>query len=184
MQSKELGDWYFIHSTLNNPTRCNFTQRPRVANCVRGRTCACSVARALETRGWCVKLEVDSLKLDRRKQKMFTERMEPVMLITCWYLCFPVSRALWFAIRCRCSASRRSASSPSPLTFFMIPSLVLCLCFLFQSCLLLRWSPLHNQPSLESAMPRAPVLATIRGCVTNFIAFLYKAWRKCAHVYI
>jgi len=36
-------------------------------------------------------------------------------------------------------------------------------------------TPLHNQPSLESAMPRALVLATIRGCVTNFIAFLYKA---------
>jgi len=27
------------------------------------------------------------------------------------------------------------------LTFFMIPSLVLCLCFLFWSCLLLHWSP-------------------------------------------
>jgi len=35
--------------------------------------------------------------------------------------------------------------------------------------------PLHNQPSL---------LATIHGCGTNFIAFLYKAWRKCAHIYI
>ena len=114
--------------------------------------------------------------------KMFTERREPVMLIACWYLCFPVSRALWFAIGCRCSVSRRSASSP--LTFVMILSLALCLCFLFQSCLHLRWSPLHNQKSLESAMPRAPVLATIHGCVTNFIAFLYKVERKCAHIYI
>ena len=60
---------------------------------------------------------------------MVTERSEPVMLITCWYLCFQVSRALWFAIRCRCSLSRRSASFP--LTFFMILSLALCLCFLF-----------------------------------------------------
>jgi len=34
---------------------------------------------------------------------MFTERSEPVMLISCWYICFPVSRALWFAIRFRCS---------------------------------------------------------------------------------
>jgi len=54
------------------------------------------------------------------------------MLITCWYLCcFPVSWALWFAISC-CLVSHRSASSP--LTFFMIPSLTLCLCFLFRSC--------------------------------------------------
>jgi len=35
--------------------------------------------------------------------------------------------------------------------------------------------PLHNQPSLESAMLRVPVLATMCGCGTNFIAFLYKA---------
>jgi len=34
-------------------------------------------------------------------------------------------------------ASRRSASSL--LTFLMIPLHVLCLCFLFWSCLLLRW---------------------------------------------
>jgi len=50
-------------------TRCNFTQRPRVANSVHVRTCACSAARTLETRGRCVKLEVDSLKFDRRKQR-------------------------------------------------------------------------------------------------------------------
>ena len=117
----------------------------------------------------------------QEKTNMFTERSEPVMLITCWYLCFPVSRALWFAIRCRCSVRRRSASTP--LTFFMILSLALCLCFLFQSCLLLHWS-LHNQQSLESAVPRVPVLTTIHVCVTNFIAFLCKAWRKCAHIYI
>jgi len=47
-------------------TRCNFTQRPHVDNSV---TRACSAARALETRGRCVKLEVDSLKFDRRKQR-------------------------------------------------------------------------------------------------------------------
>jgi len=34
----------------------------------------------------------------QEKTKLFTERSEPVMLITCWYLCFPVSRALWFAM--------------------------------------------------------------------------------------
>jgi len=31
------------------------------------------------------------------------------------------------------------------------------------------------QSAIFEAMPRAPVLATIHGCVTNFIAFLYKA---------
>ena len=50
------------------------------------------------------------------KTKMYTERSEPIMLITCWYLCFPVSRALWFAIHCHCLVSCRSASSS--LTFF------------------------------------------------------------------
>ena len=80
---------------------------------------------------------------------MFTERSEPIMLITCWYLCFPVSRALCFSIRCRCLVSRRSASSP--LAFFMILSLTLCLCFIFWSCLLFTLIPsttshLWNQP--------------------------------------
>ena len=99
---------------------------------------------------------------------MFTKRREPIMLITYWYLCFPVSWALWFAIRGHRWASHHSASSP--FTFFMIPSLALSLCFLFWSCLLLRRS------SLESAMPHVPVLATIgdgRGRGTNFIVFLY-----------
>ena len=67
------------------------------------------------------------------------------MLITCWYLCcFPVSRALWFAISC-CLVSHRSASSP--LTFVMIPSLALCICFLFWSCPIPSTiSHLWNQP--------------------------------------
>ena len=42
------------------------------------------------------------------------------------------------------------------------------------SCLLYT-DPLHNHSSLESAMLRAPVLATIHGCGTNFIVFLNKA---------
>ena len=80
---------------------------------------------------------------------MFTERSEPIMLITCWYLCFPVSRALCFAIRCCCLVSCHSASSP--LAFFMILSLALWLCFLFRSCLLFKLIPstishLWNQP--------------------------------------
>jgi len=80
---------------------------------------------------------------------MFNERSEPIMLITCWYLCFPVSQALCFAIHCRCLASRCLASSP--LAFFMILSLTLCLCFLFRSCLLFTLIPstishLWNQP--------------------------------------
>jgi len=99
----------------------------------------------------------------QEKTKMFTERSESVMLITCWYLCFPVSQAPWFAIRCCCLVSHRLASFP--LTFFMIPSFTLCLCFLFWSCLLLCWSP------PQSAMPRAPVLATIHRWGTNFIVF-------------
>ena len=41
---------------------------------------------------------------------MFPRRSKPIMLITCWYLCFPVSRALWFAILCCCLVSCRSAS--------------------------------------------------------------------------
>ena len=50
-------------------TRCKFTQKPRVANCVRVRTCTCSAGLALVTRGWCTKPEVDSLKFDRREQR-------------------------------------------------------------------------------------------------------------------
>ena len=68
---------------------------------------------------------------------------------------------------------------------FMIPSLVHCLCFLFRSCLLLRWSaPSTISHLLKSAMPHPPVLTTICGCVTDFIAFFYKGWRKCVHIYI
>ena len=108
------------------------------------------------------------------------------MLITCWYMVgLPFTGSVRFAIRCRCLVSRRSASSP--LTFFMIPSLALCPCFLLQSCLFFA-DPVHNQP-------RAPLLKIIRGCGTNFIAFLsnfiaffYNAsvtgGRKCAHIYI
>ena len=59
------------------------------------------------------------------------------MLVTCWYLCFPVSRALWFAILCRCLASHRSASSP--LTLWFLHSCSASALF-FRSCLLLRWS--------------------------------------------
>ena len=97
---------------------------------------------------------------------MFTERSEPIILITCWYLCFPVSQALWFAIRCCCLVGCHSASSP--LTYSMIPSLTLCLC------------SLHNQPSLESAIPRAPV---IHRCSTNFICSFIKH-DGSAHIYI
>ena len=100
------------------------------------------------------------------------------MLITCWYLCFQDSWALWFAIRCRCLANHCSASSP--LTFLQLHSASA----LFSGFVCFYADPLHNHPSLESAMPRAPVLATICGCGTNFIAFLYKAQQKCAHIYI
>ena len=83
------------------------------------------------------------------------------------------------AIRCHCLASHHLTSSP--LTFLMIPSLALCLCFLFRSCLLFRWSP-PQSAILESAMLCAPVLVTICGCGPSFIAFLYKARWKCAHI--
>ena len=46
----------------------------------------------------------------QEKTKMFPRRSKPIMLITCWYLCFPVSWALWFAILCCCLVSCRSAS--------------------------------------------------------------------------
>ena len=116
----------------------------------------------------------------QEKTKMFTKRSELVMLITCWYLCFPVSRALWFAICCRCLVSHCSASSPLTLWFHHLRS-----ASAFSSSLVCFYAdPLHNQPSLESAMPHVPVLVTIRRCGTNFIALLYKAWRKCAHTCI
>ena len=137
---------------INLFTKCKFTQKPSVANFIRVRTCRCSAACTLVTHGWCAKLEVNSLSFEvwQEKQRCLERESvtwagrirlfsDPIMLITCWHLCFPVSRALWFAIHSRCLASRRSASSP--LTFFMIPSLALCPCFLFQSCLLFRWSP-------------------------------------------
>ena len=100
------------------------------------------------------------------------------MLITCLFSSFMGSVV---AIRCHCLASHRSASSP--LTFFMIPSLALRLCFLFRSCLLLCWSP-----------PQSFIFGISHAVHTgahnntrmhyNFIAFFYKAWRKCTHIYV
>jgi len=113
----------------------------------------------------------------KEKTKMFTERRESVMLIACWYFCFPVSRALWFAIRCRCLTSHCSASSPLWFLHSCPASAFFSGLFCFYTYLL------HNQPSLESAMLRAPVLTTIRRCGANFIAFLYKAWWKGAHTH-
>jgi len=70
------------------------------------------------------------------------------MLITCWYLCFPVSWALWFAICCRCLASRRSVSSPLTLWFLHSHSASA----FFSDLVCYYADPLHNQPSLESAI--------------------------------
>ena len=76
-------------------TRCKFTQKPRVANCIRVRTCRCSAVRASVTRGWCVKLEVDSLsfevwqektKMSRKRERSPELHWKPIMLITCWYM--------------------------------------------------------------------------------------------------
>ena len=125
-------------------TRCKFTEKPRVANCIRVHTCTCSAACALVTRVWCVKLvEVNSLKFDRRNWKTKVPASDRHYWLISFgkHFCF-----LWFAIRCRCLASRRSAWSP--LTFFMVPSLAL---FLFRSCLPYA-DPVLNQPSLESAI--------------------------------
>ena len=115
------------------------------------------------------------------KTKMFTERSEPIMLIAYWYLCFPVSWALCFTIRCRFLVSRRSASSP--LAFFMIPLLALCLCFLFWSCLLFTLIPstishLWNQPCRARRCLRQYADAALT---------LLRSFIKCdrsAHIYV
>ena len=163
-------------------TRCKVTQKPRVANnCVRVCTCACSAVRignvAESVLGRCRRsIQQSLLPVISGLDELFTERSEPIMLITCWYLCFPVSWALWFAIRCCCLASHRSASSP-------LTCVMLCLCFLFWSCLLLCWSP-PQSAILESVMLLALVLATIRRCGTNFITFLYEVWHTHTYIYI
>ena len=86
---------------------------------------------------------------------MFTERSEPIMLITCcyMYLCFPVSWALWF-----CHILLLFGKSPVSIISFDVlydsftrarPLLSFLVLSAFYA------DPLHNQPSLESAMPRA-----------------------------
>ena len=96
-------------------------------------------------------------------------------------LFFPFSWALWFAIHCRCLAS----PARHHLLWLSLWFLHLCPAFAFFSSLVCFYADsFPNQPSSESAIPRTPVLMTIRGCSTNFIAFLYKAWQKCAHIYI
>ena len=114
----------------------------------------------------------------QEKTKMFTERSEPVILNICWYLCFPVSRALWFSIRCHCLESCHSASSP--LWFLHSRSA----CAFFSGLVCFYADPLHNQPSLLSAMPHAPALTTIHRCGTNFIAFLYTEVPTYTYIYM
>ena len=60
--------FFLRYEQQNINTRCQFTQKPCVANCVIVRTCACSVADALVTWMMC-DARVDSLKFDKRKQR-------------------------------------------------------------------------------------------------------------------
>ena len=150
-------------------TRCKFTQKPRVANCVRVRTYACSAAHALVTCGWCVKLEVNSLKFDRRKQRCLPKE---AMLITCWYLCFLVSWALWFAIRCHCLVSHLCDPFTRALPLLSFP--VLSAFTLIPSTI----SHLWNQP------------CSARRCSWQYadaVLTLLRSFIKCdgsAHIYI
>jgi len=112
---------------------------------------------------------------------MFIERNKS---INAYHLLVSLFSSFTSSVVCHTLPLTMFGKSPLGIISFMVPSLALCLCFLFQFCLLLRWSlpctisRLWNQPWCT------PVLATIRGCGTNFIVFLYKAWRKCAHTYI
>ena len=66
-----------------------------------------------------MKPEVDSLKFDRRKQdvyRMFTERSELVMLITCWYVCFPALPASAFLSSLGCFYADPLHNQPSDST--------------------------------------------------------------------
>ena len=98
------------------------------------------------------------------------------MLITCWYLCFVSLGSPYVAL---------FGKSPLGLISFdfMISLLALCLCFLFRLVCFYA-DPLHNQPSLESAMPRAPRCSRSRQytdalltwlCSNSFIKFISQA---------
>ena len=62
-----------------------------------------------------MKPEVDSLKFDRRKQDVYwmLKRSEPVMLITCWYLCFPALLASAFLSSLGCFYADPLHNQPS-----------------------------------------------------------------------
>ena len=72
-------------------TRCNFTQGPRVANCVRVRKCACSAARALETRGRCVKPRSRQFEVWQKKKKDVSRKKRAsnaYHLLVAWFSSF------------------------------------------------------------------------------------------------
>ena len=114
-----------------------------------------------------MKLGVDSLKFDRRRENKDVYRKKRAN--NAYHLLVPLFSSFTCSVVCH----------TLPL-FGKSPLGIICFDFLYDSFIralsLLSFSgfacfyadPLHNQPSLESAMPRAPVL-------TNFIAFLYKA---------
>ena len=80
---------------------------------------------------------------------MFTERHEPVMLVnTCWYLCFPVLCALPYVKPLFCKLPLGIISFD-----FLYDSFIHALPLLSFSGLVCFFAdPLHNQPSLESAI--------------------------------
>jgi len=64
---------------------------------------------------------------------MFTERSNA------YHLLVPLFSSFMGSVVCHMLPL--FGQSPLSIISFVIPSLTLCLCFLFQSCLLLRWSP-------------------------------------------
>jgi len=107
------------------------------------------------------------------ENKDLNERREP---INAYHLLVPLSSSFMGSVVCH----------TLPL-FGKLPLSIISFDFLYDSfthalfsgLVCIYTDPLHIQPSLESAMPRVPVLTTIRGCSTNFTVLLCKVWWKC-----
>ena len=108
-----------------------------------------------------------------QEKKMFTKRSEPIMLVplfSSFTLCgLPYVAVVWKVV------TRHHLLWLSSFFLHLRPASAF-----FTGLVCFYADPLHNQSSLESAMPRAPV---IRGCGTNCIMFLCKH-DGSAHIYI
>ena len=110
-----------------------------------------------------------------------SERSEP---INAYHLVIPLFSSFTGSVVCHI-LPLFGKSPLSIISFWLYDSFTCALPLLsFSGLFCFYTDPLHNQPSLESTMSCTPVLATIRGCCTNFIVFLYKAWWKCTPIYI